>query len=143
MGGVEEAWYRTGAAGQACSGSRAQVWENQELRLGEGQHGVICLCLHAQAPEQGSETVAVAAAWYWTGVEEDACLSSLDQAWEHQALTVGEYQHGESCLCLSPQVEELKAPEKGWHQTVVKVGACYHPVGTRLGEAGGRMSHSV
>ncbi len=101
MGVVAEAWYRMGAAEQACS---IQVWENQALRLGEDQHGVICLCLRARAPESGRELAAAAAAWHWTGTEEDACPSSLDQSWEYQALMVEEYQRGALCLCLGLEV---------------------------------------
>ena len=83
------------------------------------------------------------AAWYRTVEEEKAFPGALDQAWGHQALTVEEYQHGAPCQCLCLQVSEAEVPVKGWQQTVVEVGACYRPVGSRLGEAGAGMCHSA
>ena len=85
---------------------------------------------------------AAAAAWYRTGEEEKACLGALDRAWGHQVLKVEDYQHGAPCQCLCLQVSEAEAPMKGWWRTVVEVGACCRPVGSRLGEAVEGMCHS-
>jgi len=141
-GAVAVGSHWTEAAEQACSSARAQVWEHRVLEVGDYQNGVPFPCLHAHVQVPEWETAVAVAAWCQTGVEEDVCLGSRDQAWEHQALTVEEYQNGVPCLCLCPLVWETEAQEKGWYQTVVAV-ACFQLVGCRLGEVVGRMFHSA